>query len=162
MSSPSDIYYDSLPQNITPDQLISMSRFAEYLYDKKNIKTHNIIDLGITVKYISKVSREIANACFVEKFKITNDDKYYDLTTFNEQFKIGDDVTLNYVDLKYNEYYIRGNISEINAINGTITIDNNNPLFFERYYLFDHYSMRFHKHGVFEIKRVKMSMIKKE
>lgn len=162
MSSPADIHYDSLPQNITYDQLISMSRFDEYLYDTRNEKKHFIAELGLTIRYIPKVSREIANASFVERFKRSNDDKYYDISSFNEQFKLNDEVTLNYIDSENDEYYIRGNISDIDTITGNITIDNNNPLFFPRHYKFDYYSMMFIKHGFFEINRIKISMIKKE
>lgn len=166
MSSEANKYYDSLPDNILIDDLISRSRFDEYLYDMKNIKTHLIPELGLTIKYISKVSREIANASFVERFKINNDNNYYDLSTFNEKFKIGDEVTLNYIDHRNDEYYIRGNITEIDPINQNIIIHNKNPLFLPRHYDFNsgnsYYSMMFLKHGFFEINKIKVSMIKKE
>jgi len=167
MSSAADKYYDSLPNNILISDLISRPRFDEYLYDKKNIKTHFIPELGLTIQYMSKVSREIANASFVERFKINNDNDYYDSITFNNEFKVGDEVTLNYTDSRTkNEYYIRGNITEIDSSNDNIIIHNNNLLFFPRHYEFnngnDYYSMIFLKRGFFEIKRIKMSMIKKE
>jgi hypothetical protein len=166
MSSVADKYYDALPNNILISDLISRSRFDEYLYDKKNIKTHFIPELGLTIQYMSKVSREIANASFVERFKINNDNDYYNLSTFNEKFKIGDEVTLNYIDSRNDEYYIRGNITEIDPSSENIIIHNNNPLFFPRHYEFNngnnYYSMIFLKHGFFEINRIKMSMIKKE
>jgi hypothetical protein len=158
MSSPVDNYYDSLPLNVTYNQLICISRFDEYIYKIK--KQVTVSELGLTFEYFSKIPREQVHASFVERL-IQSSTENYNIDDFINDFKVGDIVTLNY---KFNniEYYIHGTIININDNDKIIEIKNNNPLFIPRTHIFDYYTMYFINSGIFPINNINKSLIKKD
>jgi hypothetical protein len=158
MSSPVDNHYDSLPLNVTYNQLICISRFDEYIYKIK--KQVTVSELGLTFEYFSKIPREQVHASFVERL-IQSSTENYNIDDFINDFKVGDIVTLNY---KFNniEYYIHGTIININDNDKIIEIKNNNPLFIPRTHIFDYYTMYFINSGIFPINNINKSLIKKD
>jgi hypothetical protein len=157
MSSPADIHYESLPLNVTYDQLIGMSQFDEYIYNiRKQVK---LPDLGLTVDYYTKISREQVRASFVKRFIQSSTEKYK-LEEFINDYKVGDIVTLNYIGR--DQYYIYGSIINIDIDKGEIKIKNDNPLFIPRTHRFDYYTMHFINSGTFDINNINKSLIKKD
>ena len=157
MNSPADIHYDSLPLNVTYDQLICMSQFDEYIYNiRKQVK---LPDFGLTVDYYTKIPREQVHASFVERFIQSSTEKYK-LEEFIKDYKVGDIVTLNYIG--HDQYYIYGSIINIDLDKGEIKIKNNNPLFIPRTHQFDYYTMHFINYGTFDINQINKSLIKKD
>jgi hypothetical protein len=159
MNSSSDIHYDSLPLNITYDQLISLSQFDEYIYKIK--KQITVSELGLTFDYYTKIPREQVHASFVEPFIQKSEQKYI-INDFIIDFKEGDVVTLNYINENGNKYYIHGIITNIDISNSEIEIKNNNPLFIPRTHRFDYYTMYFINYGKFHINQINKSLIKKD
>jgi len=159
MSSPADIHYDSLPVNVTLNDLISMSLFDEYIY-KTPKREITLPELGLTINYYSKISRKYVIASFVERLRQTSDENY-NINDFMNDFKVGDNVTLNY-KVKNDEYYIHGTITFIDAPNGTVKIHNNNALFIPRTHHFDYYTMYFINSCLVNIHEINKSLIKKD
>jgi len=153
-----DNYYDSLPENITFDQLISRSQFDEYIYNIR--KQVQIPHLGLTIEYFTKIPKDYVRASYVERFIKTSEEKYK-LEEFINDFKIGDIVTLNYINNNGNEYNIHGTITNIDISIGEIEIKNNNPLFISRTHKFDYYTMYFINSGTFYINNIIKSLFKK-
>jgi len=160
MNSSADIHYDSLPLNITYEQLISLSQFDEYIYKIK--KQVTVSELGLTFDYYTKIPKEQVHASFVEQFIQKSDEKYI-TTNFINEFKEGDVVTLNYINNdNKNKYYIHGIITNIDINIGKIEIKNNNPLFIPRTHRFDYYTMYIINYGTFHINNIIKSLIKKD
>jgi hypothetical protein len=163
---------DFLRPMISNPSIPIYNNHESYTFDKNSFINNMDIERNMQSSRIDKNNKPIQsnmqssyqffNNNMLGNPQVNNDDTYYDLSTFNNHFKVGDEVTLNYVDSKNDEYYIRGNITEIDISNNNIIIHNNNPLFFPRHYEFNSYSMIFLKHGFFTINRIKTSMIKKE